>query len=299
MLGAAQIAMSIARNQAHRTGIVRRVAGILRKRQSGASRARPTVEAQIGHTLRSFDSLRPHLGDVRGKVGLEIGPGEHVGLAYCFLRAGAERMLLVEQLDSIAVDDMHEAVVAGIAERRHADLADEVPVTRAIQSRGGPRRLNPDLLDLHVTRFEALRLDRSLDFIYSIDVMEHVADPHTIYRAAGRLLHEGGLFVNLIDLAGHNAFSKPDDPLDFLTCPDLLYHAMYSHIVSANRVRLPEFVTAARGAGFTVDPPVILKRARPEYVRRVRPRMLPRYRAYREDELAVLECVLVARKAGG
>jgi SAM-dependent methyltransferase len=148
---------------------------------------------------------------------------------------------------------------------------------------------------LHVCRFEDCPI-RNLDFIYSVDVMEHVQDLRLIFRAAFNALKPGGMFVNAIDFRGHNAFNLESAPLNFLICNDWLYELMHSHIVTSNRVRIGQAVEALTAEGFEVKAVICTRQASLDYVRRVRPRLLPRFRSIPESELMVLEALVSARK---
>jgi SAM-dependent methyltransferase len=237
LLQADKLAAAIARNQAHHLGISALLRRLLARRERGGARwVSQPIDRSVDHVLDIFHLLFDHVGDVAGKVGIEIGPGDNLGVAYCFLK-----------------DDVN-----GL--------------------------------------FEEARLDEEVDFIYSNDVMEHVADVDAVFRAAHRLLRPGGVFLNNIDLAGHNAFSNQDRPLDFLTCPDPLWSLMFSHIVTTNRVRFSGFLAAATGAGFRIKEVIPLAKADPAYLRAVRPHLLPRYQALADDDLEMLQCLLVVQK---
>jgi hypothetical protein len=99
--------------------------------------------------------------------------------------------------------------------------------------------------------------------------------------------------VNNVDLAGHNVFSNPERPLDFLTCPDWLWELMHSHIVTTNRVRLPEFIQFAKDAGLEVLETEELARATPAHLEEIRPRLQRKYKTLTDDELAPIQCNLV------
>jgi SAM-dependent methyltransferase len=162
--------------------------------------------------------------------------------------------------------------------------------------RGATYDTDPARLVLHQARFEELTLDEPLDFICSNDVMEHVADPAAVFRSALRVLRPGGLFVNNIDLCGHNVFAKTDRPLDFLTCGDHLWDLMFSHVMTTNRVRFSEFVRAAEDAGFKTAHVEVVLQADPAYLASVKPHLLPRYRDLPDDDLSVLQFVLVNQR---
>jgi hypothetical protein len=102
--------------------------------------------------------------------------------------------------------------------------------------------------------------------------------------------------INNVDLAGHNTFSNPDRPLDFLTCPDWLWKLMHSHVVTTNRVRLPDYMRFAKDAGLEVLEVQELLHAPPTHIQEIRPRLLRRYQTLSDAELAPIQCNFVLEK---
>jgi SAM-dependent methyltransferase len=296
-----KIATTILRNQAHRLGITRALNRVIGRSERGdAAWSRQATEVAGDHVLEVFHLVRRYTGDPRGKVGLEIGPGDNLGVAYGFLKQGCAKMIAVEQYDSVKLDAKAAALLRYVDERLDAAEGEGVdPETRAdrvLREDRGSYALDPDRLVLSRALFEEVRPADAIDFIYSNDVIEHVADLDATFLAAHRLLKPGGLFVNSIDLAGHNAFDMLDRPLDFLTCPDWLWGLMFSHMVTTNRVRFSDLVEVAIFAGFRVKQIDVLVRAEPGYLDAVRPHLLPRYRALPDEDLSVVQCMLVTEK---
>lgn len=157
-------------------------------------------------------------------------------------------------------------------------------------------QLDAARLELVHSPFQSYDAAEPLDFIYSNDVMEHVADPRAVFRTALRLLKPGGVVVSNIDLGGHNVFANSERPLDFLTCPDWLWNLMFSHVATTNRVRLPEFVEAAIAVGLRTNRLDVLRRADVDYLASLRPHLLPRYGSLPDLDLLPVQCVLVSVK---
>jgi SAM-dependent methyltransferase len=189
---------------------------------------------------------------------MEIGPGDNLEVAAICLARGAREMVVVEKYSKI--QERHEGI--------------------------------------KVFRQDAEKIDLSapVDFAYSNDVLEHVSDVRAAMRSVYAALTPGGKFTNSIDLRGHNCFSRPHEPLDFLTCPDWLWRLMFSNIVTTNRVRASEFVEAARAAGFKSLTAEATAVADPGYLRSVKPRMLPRYRNLPDADLATVQMRLVLQR---
>jgi SAM-dependent methyltransferase len=297
-----KIATAILRNQTHRLKIAQVLNKALDRRERGGTTwlSRP-VDQATDHVLDIFNSVRKYTGDLHGKIGLEIGPGDNLGVAYSFLKLGCAKMFAVERFDSIKLDSkamvlLLQNIDARLEASEGASVDSETRADRVLRSDDGSYWLDPARLVLSNTLFEETCAAEELDFVYSNDVMEHVADPAAVFRAAYRVLKPGGLFINNIDLAGHNAFSNKARPLDFLTCSDWLWELMFSHIATTNRVRFSELVAAASSAGFRVNEIDTLVRAEPGYLGSLRSDMLPRYRALSDEDLSVVQCMMVVQK---
>lgn len=249
-LGLRQGLFAVARNQAHRL-----IGGALR---GGHRTARWSDAERARHCRGILDLLGPYLGDVAGQTGLEIGPGDNLGVCQLLLQHGCRRMYALEKF-------AHPTAVP-----------DGVRVLRQ-----------------HVEQF---RLPEPIDFALSNDVLEHVSDVGQTMQRVFAALRPGGLFVNSVDLRGHNVFNSPAEPLNHLTAPDWLYELLTSHIETSNRVRCSELVRAAVSAGFDVLHCDALERAAPAYLQALRPHLAPRFRPLDDRDLEVLQLLLVVRK---
>jgi len=207
---------------------------------------------------------------VRGKNGVEIGPGDSLATAYHLLTCGAERMYGVEKLASINAE-------------RNEKLCAEIGGSYAHR--------------LHQVQslFEDFRPDVPVHFIYSHDVIEHVV-PAPVFRHAFDILEPGGDFVHSVDLTGHGVFYNPQRPLDFLTCPDWAWPLLFSAMETTNRVRWSELMELAAATGFDVVRAHPVRRVSAEYLASIRPHLLPRYRRLAAADLAVMQCELHLRK---
>ena len=217
-----------------------------------------SAEQRRVHATRIFDTLSPHFGNLLNSKGLEVGPGDNLEVCQLCVEAGCEKIFAVERY---SLPQTHEDRITFI----------RLPI-------------------------EELELTEKVDFAYSNDVFEHVTDVPMTMKTIFSSLRPGGRFINSIDLRGHNAFSNPQRPLDFLTCPDWLYVLMSSHIVTANRVRVHEFVQAAVAAGFTVLKSEALEMADALHLQEIQPYLLPRYQNLPVSELRTLQLLLVLEK---
>lgn len=282
LLPGRKVVEAVLRNQAHRAGLDTAARSFLNLRPRAGNRwNRKSCQDNIRYIKSMFGLFAPHAGDFEDKVGLEIGPGDNTGVGYCFLKYGAARMYGVESCDSISEEWNHEVM------SRLDDALDT------------GRQVSPDQMIVINDAFEDVELPpEHLDFIYSNDVFEHITRPEEVFQKAHDLLKPGGLFINSIDLRGHNVFSNKERPLDFLTCPDDLWEMMFSHIVTTNRLRLGDFRELARRHGFVTMKEDVLDSVSDEYIDEIRPRLLERYRSIPNEELRPVQVLFVWKKSG-
>jgi SAM-dependent methyltransferase len=237
--------------------------GLSRKQRGCQEHLRYGVEYAARQSRESFAMLIPFLGDITGKTGMEIGPGDNLGVAYCCLANGASRVICIEQYLTV---------------QRNAELL------AAIYD--GLDHPEPELL---LAPFETI-LGPQVDFIYSVDVLEHVQSVANAMHHMAKLLKPGGLCVHSVDFSGHNAYEGTQ--IDMLTCPDWAWNLMHSHLVTTNRVRFEELVEAGRAVGLRLVNAVPTRVADESYVERLRPRMLPRYASLPIEDLRVLQATV-------
>jgi hypothetical protein len=294
LLDTRKLALSVALNQAHRFRVAELLRRLARRRPRGGVRwSERSVDANVAHVLEVFDLMRKSVGDPAGKVAVEIGPGDNAGVAYCFLKAGCSKVLAIEQFTPAPLDEPSVRVLRALDRRAEGSGA---TVDEVVPRRGDGYAFNPARLEWRQEPFGDARIGVPVDFIYSNDALEHVASPAATLHTAYGLLAPGGLFAGSVDLSGHNAFTNPERPLDFLSCDDRLWRLMTSHIATTNRVRFSELLQAAKDAGFEIVEARALLQAARAYLASVRPHLLPRYQALADDDLAVVQCLVVARK---
>lgn len=104
-LGGTTIAKAILRNMAHGLGVARYLNQVLHRRPRGGVRwGRESTSRIADHVLEIFSTLLAYVGPLDGTTGLEIGPGDNLGVAYAFLKSGCRKIRAVEQFDSVSID---------------------------------------------------------------------------------------------------------------------------------------------------------------------------------------------------
>lgn len=197
-----------------------------------------------------------HLGDLEGKVVVEVGSGNQTFTAQHFLVAGAARVLLVEpKLTDIA-----------------ARLPGEMEIFTSRNGSGpGLDRACGDIQAFGDLSAIGPQYEGRIDRICSHLVLEHVSDLEGLFRHTARLLSPSGLAHHRVDLSDHTYHVFGKFPvLRGMAARRSLYHLRYSDRVFAllndskcymNRRLLPEFVKAAESQGLRAEFRVVRKAA--------------------------------------
>lgn len=250
-----------------------------------------------GHVER----FAPHWESPRGKVGVELGPGNSLAQATLWSLLGAERILAVD-VQHYATANSATGVYAGVIGQLDArigsgSLPDPLgPGGRAARAAElfpagdlGFPALGPRI-DYRITDGRDLPVESaSVDFIYSISVLEHVRDVDHAYREMARVLRPGGLCSHLVDLRDHHHA----DPVDFLRYPDGLWDRMTGRSAGwTNRLRASQHLGAIAAAGIEVlfyEPRRIETPPREDALAR-------RFREFGDDDLRTIGMILVLRR---
>ena len=99
-----------------------------------------------------------------------------------------------------------------------------------------------------------------------------------------------------IDFSGHSEFEDPVPPLDFQTYPDWLYALMYPPYSRVTRSLPSDHHAAMRRAGLVLDETRVLRRADPDYLTAIWPRLRRRFRSSPPEEVGILQGVLTAHR---
>jgi SAM-dependent methyltransferase len=209
---------------------------IRRNRLKGMRTRAQSAQFEARKIGAQFDFLRDSAGDIAGKVVVEIGPGDALGLAPLFIAAGAARYVAVDRF----LGD-----VWGIG----ADsLYDEIERLRGSFPTGWREQVTlvKDSIELTVAGVPPA------DIILSFDVIEHLRDlPHAV-RNMSSLLKRDGRMIHRIDYGPHGVWLATDDPLSFLSVPNWLWTAIGSNRGYPNRVRHQQLVQLLKAQGLHV-----------------------------------------------
>ncbi len=249
------------------------------------------LESVIRHhaeLVRRFVAQAPVHWQIAGKTFCEVGPSDCLAVAGFLLGKGVARVDLVEPSPPV-LHPLQRKVLESI---RQSGLALDTTFIR------GERELQLDetRVSYHNSFMESLAFEERYDYLFSFDVMEHVEDLHGFYSACRRVLKPGGQMFHSIDFSGHSEFEDPVPPLDYQTYPEWLYYLMYPPFYRTTRSFLSQHLQAMTGADFIIDGTKVVRRAEPDYLARVWPRLRNKARALPTEEVAILQAVVVSHR---
>ena len=236
------------------------------------------------------------------KVVAEFGPGSSLGTGFAALIAGAEKYYALDLINSSNTErnlQVFDELVALF--RRKAPI----PST-GLQSRRFPD-LDcydyPELLepDLAYTRIEAIRRDiaaktgifvevaapwmhksivkpKSVDWIFSNSVLEHVNDVATVYRVLAQWLKPFGYVSHMIDFDSHGTMRQWNG---HWAVSDFAWRALQGRLpYLLNRLPYSEHVRLAAEAGFSV----VLEKRNKNFDGLIPEQFQPRFRTITDED---------------
>lgn len=275
---------------------------------SGTRHAALDLEQSLGYIERVW---RDYLGwsgraALKGRI-VEIGPGDNFGVALLLLKHGAAEVEAIDKFNPYR----DEAAQAAI----YRALSDRFDLTQQFDGMIGPDSIRQFIYRPGMPAEEFFTAAAPFDAALSRAVLEHLDDPLGALDDMWARLRPGGLLLHRIDLRDHGMFAG-NHPLTFLTISDGLYAAMTRDTGRPNRVLLPAYrdfletrgwqarLGITRLAGVAEEFPSLAWEELPERariqalanVRTIRPRLVSRFAAMADADLAVSGFVLRAEK---
>jgi SAM-dependent methyltransferase len=249
------------------------------------------LEAVVAHhtdLVRRFLEAAPPSWNVAGEIVCEAGCSDCWAIASLLAGTGAAKVDLVEPTPPV-LDPRQAEVLKAV---RQAGF----PLDTTILRGGNELSLDSARVTYHNTVLEGLDFEGRYDYLFSIDVMEHVEDLDGFYAACLKVLKSGGQMFHSIDFSGHSDFEDPVPPLDFQTYPDWLHDLMYPPFHRATRSFLSDHYQAMSRAGLVLDETRVLRRADPDYLAAIWPHLRRRARSLPPEEVAALQAVLTSHR---
>jgi SAM-dependent methyltransferase len=168
----------------------------------------------------------------------EIGPGDNVGVALCFLADGCTRVDLADRFYSKRNSSKQAAIYKALASSwpgvgktiKGCNLEDDSSFP-GLQRYYGPKAAAEQFFSQ----------PNVYDFIVSRSVFEHLDDPIRALRSMVRALKPGGMLIHKVDLRDHGMLSSYFHELKFLEIPDVFYRLMTWRSGYPNRILINQY----------------------------------------------------------
>jgi hypothetical protein len=245
---------------------------------------------------------------VNGYTALEIGTGWYPTLPICFSLAGMGRIHCVDltphmsEALSFRMLQALEGHLGLIAEKGNCSKdAVERKYRRLLETRCLGDLLEAANVSYHAPA-DASRLDwmpeQSIDLVYSNSVLEHVAAASIpgLMSESRRVLKYGGLAAHEVGCGDHYAFfDKSISFVNYLQYTDRQWNLWNNDLNYQNRLRAPDFIRFAEGAGLEVVHQA--RCSRPGTMDALsRMQVARRFGSYDKEDLAATTVDFVARK---
>jgi hypothetical protein len=291
--------------------------------KQGATHSGKPLTDSVAYVERVVDEYQRYGGvDAEALAGarvLELGPGDNLGVALRLLGMGASRVVSLDRFvtwrDPAQQLRINEELASRIPEaerdRLNAVLDDDGSIRgdqdRLVLIEGTPIEDADTVLDA-----------QDFEIVISRAVLAHVYDLDAAYRAMDRLLAPAGLMAHKVDLSDINLFTRGGQhPLTFLTIPDPVWDRMRRYAGHSNRNLIGYHRRKLTELGYSFDikvtrliggeefPPIevdeVVSKLDPAraLIEEIRPKLLPRYRELSDEELAIADVFIRARKPAG
>ena len=201
----------------------------------------------VNNFFQYFDGMREWMRrngvDALPEAVLEIGSGARPYTGLRFLLEGTQRYVACDLFD--IQSEFSPAFVEALRGACLALKPDLAPRFDGVFVDAGGAYRAAKLEAVGETSFDGIADIGTFDFIHSISVLEHVADPEATARKMADLLRPGGHMYHSIDFRDHRNFGRP---LDFLE----LTEEQYRPIATENRIRASDWVGILTKSGFKI-----------------------------------------------
>lgn len=222
--------------------------------------------------------------EFEGKMVLEIGPGDSLGVASLMIGLGVRQIVCIDRFFTYRDPNKERAILAALVEAAP-------PLAKARMNRcldndygivGDTIRYLPDLpIEKAADTIGAVRFD----YIISRAVLEHVYDIEKTYACCRKLMRDGGRMIHKVDLQNHSDIEL--HPLQFLTYSEGLWRLMSSNISRVNRCRWPQHKAALEKNGFVVEKFEPTKMLSVSQVQSIRSRLCSPFREMTDEDLSL------------
>lgn len=184
-----------------------------------------------------------------GKHVLEIGPGEHFGVALLCLAHGALKVTCLDRFPSLLPEKEQLLVYKTLVEELNEK---GIETDSFIKISASDFQISADRFE-HLANLpiEELQTKQKFDFILSRAVLEHVYDLDLSIAAMDRVLNAGGTMVHEVDFRDHAIFTSYGlNPLTFLMFSDSVWKTATNNLGAPNRKLENSFRTLLTKYGY-------------------------------------------------
>lgn len=180
--------------------------------------------------------------NLEGKTVLEVGPGNSLGIGLILLALGAKKVYFIDKFKHIFWDKeaiaFHRKLFSEIV---NSEYPYREVVSEAVSVGAQGIELNSNLIEYRLGDAAKLPVEnKSIDFVFSNAVLEHVHKPEAAVKETARITKAGGLNYHEIDLRDHFFQSTP---LRLLRYSDVLWNLMTWYRPGyTNRLRFSEWI---------------------------------------------------------
>jgi SAM-dependent methyltransferase len=175
---------------------------------------------------------------LKGKVVLEYGPGDILGVALLLYAHGSAFVRCVDRFPLERISDTNAAVYRALIDSLQGEARERA--RSAFQEPGRPESgFVPEKVQYAVSRDGLAREPAAYDLVISRAVLEHVNRLDLTLADIAGSLRKDGVSVHCVDLRSHGLDQRK--PLDFLSWSDAAYGLMYSSKGFPNRWRVDKY----------------------------------------------------------
>lgn len=221
--------------------------------QTGRGRSEDDVFQISDYFIRCFHDYRDQLGlsedqfseYLKGKLVLEYGPGDILGVALLMYAYGAEEVNCVDRFPLSRLSNKNIKVYTSLI--NSLDDIRRERAANAFKEKGRPESgFKPKVISYKITENGLSNVRGKYDFVISRAVLEHVNSLDETMLDISRSMKADGVSIHQVDLKSHGLDRYT--PFDFLTWPTLLYRLMYNYKGYPNRWRIDKYKELAKSS---------------------------------------------------
>lgn len=183
--------------------------------------------------------------DFSGKTVLEFGPGNTRMNAYYFLMRGAKKVILVDKYSRVGDSERQKKF-----EQDELKLIQEWFPGESLWFLTEEGKLKPGFIEFRIGDVQDMKFE-PVDFMYSLDVFEHVQDVTGFVVAISKSLKHDGVMFHQINMGDH---FNAQQPHLFLRYSNWTWRHLLTKpgISFTNRIRYNEYLDVFNRHGFKV-----------------------------------------------